>query len=84
MVVLHLVASFSVFNTVEQRVWLAICGLLSCGLSVVSMNGVCQMFGLPFNVLGNNIMILLFGIGVDDMFVVIQTVKSVKYQGDTG
>ena len=78
LVVLHLITSFSQFNTVEQRVGLAICGLLSCALSVTSMNGFCQLIGLPFNVLVNLVMIMLVGIGVDDMFVVIQTVKATK------
>ena len=76
LVVLHLIVSFSKCNSVEQRVGLAICGLISCGLSVISMYGLCTFFGIPFNVLTNLVMIMLVGIGVDDMFVILQTIKS--------
>ena len=75
-VVLHLMVCFSKFNTVEQRIGLAVCGLISCGLSVVSMHGICQLLGVPFNVLDNLVMVILVGIGVDDMFVILQTIKS--------
>lgn len=76
LVVLHLIISFSKCNSVDQRVGLAVCGLISCGLSIISMYGLCQFFGIPFNVLTNLVMIMLVGIGVDDMFVILQTIKS--------
>ena len=76
LVVLHLIISFSKCNSVDQRVGLAVCGLISCGLSIVSMYGLCQYFSIPFNVLTNLVMIMLVGIGVDDMFVILQTIKS--------
>ena len=76
LVVLHLMASFSKCNLVEQRIVLAVAGLISCGLSVVSMLGICQFIGIPFNVLTNLVMIMLVGIGVDDMYVILQTIKA--------
>ena len=78
LVALHLMISFSEFSSVGQRFGLSVCGLVSCGLSIVSMKGICRMIGLPFNSLDQLVMIILLGIGVDDMFVVVQTVKSKK------
>jgi predicted RND superfamily exporter protein len=80
LVTLHLISSFSEFNTVDQRIGLAVCGLVSCGLSIVSMNGICHLIGIPSNTLVNLIMIMLVGIGVDDMFVILHTVKSKRSQ----
>ena len=82
LVVVHLIISFSKWNSVEQRVGLAVCGLISCGLSIVSMYGLCQFFGIPFNVFTNLVMIMLVGIGVDDMFVILQTIES-KRSGES-
>ena len=76
LVVMHLVISFSKFNTIEQRIGLGCCGLLSIGLSIVSMNGLGKLFGLPLNVIQTLVMVILVGIGADDMFVVVQSVKS--------
>ena len=76
LVTLHMISSFSEFNTVGQRLGLAVCGLLSCGLSIVSMNGICHLIGIPSNTLVHLVMIMLVGIGVDDMFVILHTVKS--------
>ena len=76
LVVMHLVISFSKFNTIEQRIGLGFCGLLSIGLSIVSMNGLGKLFGLPLNVIQTLVMVILVGIGADDMFVVVQSIKS--------
>ena len=83
LVVVYLITSFSQFNAVEQRSGLAICGLLSCGLSILSMYSICQLCGVPFNVLCNLVLIIVVGIGVDDMFVILQTIKSIKAQQPT-
>ena len=76
LVALHLMISFSKFNTMEQRFGLGVCGLISIGLSIVSMNGLGKLFGLPFNAIQTLVMVIMVGIGADDMFVVVQSVKS--------
>ena len=42
------------------------------------MNGLGKLFGLPLNVIQTLVMVILVGIGADDMFVVIQSVKSTQ------
>ena len=78
LVVIHLVTSFSKCNSIEQRFGLGFCGLISIGLSLVSMNGLGKLFGLPLDITVILVMIIMVGIGADDMFVVIQSVKSTK------
>ena len=78
LVVIHLVTSFSKCNSIEQRLGLGFCGLISIGLSIVSMLGLSKLFGLPLDITLTLVMVIMVGIGADDMFVVIQSVKSAK------
>lgn len=60
------------FNCVEQRVYLSIAGLAGIVLGSVFCLGFCSAFGLMFTQLHNVLPFLMLGIGIDDMFVLVQ------------
>ena len=47
-------------------------GLTSCALAIGSSYGLCSIFGLEFSPMHNFIPFLILGLGIDDMFVIIQ------------
>jgi len=64
------------FNCVEQRVWLSIAGLSGIVLGSVFCLGVCSACGLMFTQLHNVLPFLMLGIGIDDMFVLVQSYEN--------
>jgi len=60
------------FNWIEQRVFLSVAGMLVIGLALGASFGLCFYIGLSINDVCPVIPFLLLGIGVDDMFVIIQ------------
>jgi len=59
-------------DKVKNRMMLASIGLLSCGLAIGSSYGLCSLCGLSFSPMHNFIPFLILGLGIDDMFVIIQ------------
>ena len=60
------------FNWLEQRAMLALSGLSCIGLAIGFTYGFCSALGLFYGPMHNLIPFLMLGIGVDDMFVIIQ------------
>ena len=60
------------FNCVEQRAALTIAGICGVIMGVVMSYGICSAFGLFFGPMHNVLPFLLLGIGIDDMFVIVQ------------
>ena len=56
---------------VGSRVALTFGGLVAIGLATGSAYGLCSMFGLFYSPLMNVLPFLLLGVGVDDMFVIV-------------
>jgi len=56
---------------VGSRVGLTLMGILSIGMSIASSYGFCAYLGLFYSPLMNVLPFLLLGIGVDDMFVIV-------------
>ena len=56
---------------VGSRVFISGMGVVSIGLAIGSSYGLCSYFGLFFLLLMNVLPFLLLGIGVDDMFVLV-------------
>ncbi|CAG0884074.1 unnamed protein product, partial [Cyprideis torosa] len=59
-------------NMLESRVILVLCGLGSVGCSILSCYGICQGIGIPFGPVHNVLPFLLLGIGIDDMYVIVE------------
>ncbi|KAI8514833.1 Patched domain-containing protein 3, partial [Branchiostoma belcheri] len=71
LLILFSVVSCMMLDWVLTKPWLAVTGVLSAALSIVSSIGVLPLAGVSFHSLNAAIPFLLLGIGVDDMFVMI-------------
>ena len=60
------------FSCLEQRAILALCGLACIGLTIGFTYGFCSGLNLFYGPMHNLIPFLLLGIGIDDMFVIMQ------------
>uniref|UniRef100_A0A2P2I6N8 Niemann-Pick C1 protein-like n=1 Tax=Hirondellea gigas TaxID=1518452 RepID=A0A2P2I6N8_9CRUS len=68
------------FNFVEQRPLLSMIGLLSTYMSVLVSFGLCSAMGLPYGPVHSILPLLLLGLGVDDMFVMVQCWNNLPVQ----
>ncbi|XP_033849650.1 patched domain-containing protein 3-like [Acipenser ruthenus] len=66
------------FDCVRNKVWVAIIGVLSAGLGVLSGFGMLLYCGMPFAMTVANAPFLILGIGVDDMFIMISCWQQTK------
>merc|ERR1719244_2127457 len=60
------------FTCLEQRAILALCGLACIGLTIGFTYGFCSGLNLFYSPMHSLIPFLLLGIGIDDMFVIMQ------------
>lgn len=61
------------FSCVEQRVYLSIAGISGVVMGIIVSYGFCSAIGLFFGPMHNVLPFLLLGIGIDDMFVIVQS-----------
>ncbi|XP_037081976.1 NPC intracellular cholesterol transporter 1-like [Pollicipes pollicipes] len=59
-------------NMVEHRTYLSMVGVFSVALAIVVSFGLCSSLGVFFGPVHNILPLLLLGLGVDDMFVILQ------------
>merc|ERR1711892_1406909 len=69
------------FNFVEQRPGLSSVGICCCFLGLLTCYGVCSGLDLVFSPMHAIIPFLMLGIGIDDMFVIIQCYNNVVKEG---
>ncbi|RMX44017.1 hypothetical protein pdam_00012961 [Pocillopora damicornis] len=60
------------FSRMNTKVWLALFGVLCVGLSIGVSFGIASAFGVFYGPIHSALPFLLLGIGVDDMFVIVQ------------
>ena len=60
------------FNCVEQRALLTVAGILGVIMGVIMSYGLCSAIGLFYSTMHSVLPFLLLGIGIDDMFVIVQ------------
>ncbi|KAM3929603.1 patched domain-containing protein 3-like [Leptodactylus fuscus] len=58
-------------DCVRNKSWVAVFGVLSSGLAVLSSFGLLLLCGVPFVITVGNAPFLILGVGVDDMFIMI-------------
>ena len=66
------------FNSVEQRAFLAMIGICSIGLGIATCYGLAGLFGVKNTSMNSILPFLLLGIGIDDMFVIVQSFTNIK------
>ena len=67
-------------NKVEQRIYAAMSGIISVIMGLVVCFGLSSAFGLLFGPMHSVLPFLLLGIGIDDMFVIVQCFENLKDQ----
>ncbi|KAH0545741.1 patched domain-containing protein 3-like isoform X1 [Cotesia glomerata] len=63
-------------NPIEQRIYLSLLGVSVVGQAILSGFGVCFYLGYMYGPIHSVLPFVLLGIGVDDMFVIIQSLDS--------
>ena len=66
-------------SMVEHRTWLSFFGIISIGLGMLTSYGICQFMGLYYTSMHKILPALLFGVGIDNMFVIVQAFDSLNY-----
>ena len=60
------------FNSLQHRIWLTVVGIAAIGMGMVSSYGLCLLLGVMYSSMNAIMPFLMLGIGVDDMFVIVQ------------
>ena len=68
----YIMSQLGKLNSVEQRALLALAGVGSVILGIATSYGLCALFGFFSSSMNQIVPFLLLGIGIDDMFVIVQ------------
>ena len=63
---------------VEQRVYLAMIGIASIGIGIGASYGFSSLIGFPYTEMHSILPFLFLGIGLDDMFVIVQSFSNLN------
>ncbi len=61
------------FNSLQHRFWLTFAGMASVGMGIAASFGLSSAIGLIFTTMHLLLPFLMLGIGIDDMFVIMQS-----------
>jgi len=67
-----------VCDAIENRIWLSVIGIVAVGMGLLTAYGVCQFFQIYCTALHKILPFLVLGIGIDDMFVIVQTFQQIN------
>ncbi|XP_021370704.1 patched domain-containing protein 3-like isoform X1 [Mizuhopecten yessoensis] len=76
LVMIYLILTLGRFNLVHQKFYLSMAGLLSVGLAIAFAYGLAISCGVLYGPVHALMPFLLLGIGVDDMFVIVESWKN--------
>ncbi|XP_066939871.1 patched domain-containing protein 3-like isoform X1 [Macrobrachium rosenbergii] len=68
------------FNMVENRPLLSLLGIFSTFMAVGLSFGLCSAFSLPYGPVHSILPLLMLGLGVDDMFVIVQCFSNLNQE----
>jgi predicted RND superfamily exporter protein len=69
------------FNLVEGRPFLSIIGILCVFMGIISTYGLCGAIGIPYTMMNSILPFFLLGIGIGDMFVIVQSFDNLRGDG---
>ena len=81
-VFIYIVIMLGKFNMVEQRAYLALIGVAAIGMGIGTSIGISSLFGLEYTSMNTILPFLLLGIGIDDMFVIVQSFANIRNPDD--
>ena len=77
-VFVYVILMLGKFNSLEQRGYLSLFGLVAVVLGTFTSNGIGQLMGIFSSPMNSILTFMLLGIGIDDMFVVVQGLTNVQ------
>ena len=78
LVLLYVMMMIGKFNSLEQRIYLSFLGIISIAFGAGMSLGFCQLIGQKFGPIHYLLPFLFLGIGIDDIFVIVQGLQNVK------
>ena len=67
-------------DCVEQKIFLSVGGILGVGMGIIVSYGLCSILGFFYSAAHAVMPFLLLGIGIDDMFVIVQCLNTLTGQ----
>lgn len=78
LIAVYVMAMIGKCNALEQRIYLSIMGVFVVGQAILSSYGVCYYLGYSYGPIHSILPFLLLGIGVDNMFVIMQSLENLS------
>ena len=78
LVIVYVALVFGKLNRLEIKMWLACVGVFGVGMSIGVSVGLCSAMGLLFGTAHMALPFLLLGIGVDDLFIIVQSWSNIS------
>lgn len=78
LIAVYVMAMIGKCNALEQRIYLSVMGVSVVGQAILSSYGLCYYFGYSYGPIHSILPFLLLGIGVDNMFVIMQSLENLS------
>ncbi|XP_072753049.1 patched domain-containing protein 3 isoform X2 [Anoplolepis gracilipes] len=78
LITIYVIVMIGRCNMMQQRIYLSLLGIFVVGQAVLSSYGICFYMGFLYGSVHPILPFLLLGIGVDDMFVIMQTLETIS------
>lgn len=78
LITIYVIVMIGRCNALQQRIYLSFMGISVVGQALLSSYGVCYYMGFFYGPVHPILPFLLLGIGVDDMFVIMQSLETIS------
>lgn len=76
LITIYVIVMIGRCNVMQQRIYLSLIGISVVGQAILSSYGVCYYMGYLYGPVHPILPFLLLGIGVDDMFIIMQSLET--------
>lgn len=76
LITIYVIVMIGRCNAIQQRIYLSLMGIFVVGQAILSSYGVCYYMGFLYGPIHPILPFLLLGIGVDDMFIIMQSLET--------
>ncbi|XP_043256919.1 patched domain-containing protein 3-like [Colletes gigas] len=83
LIAVYVMAMIGKCNALEQRIYLSIMGVTVVGQAILSSYGLCSYLGYSYGPIHSILPFLLLGIGVDNMFMIMQSLENLPETDQT-